>query len=183
LRNLDRTLDKFHRDLAQVSQSQRGNESQQRPRPLTGHNPPCKSALTYELTPTAARVVFRILNPHFIQWFHGDQKIIVKTPRIYAAKQLWRDSRGHATPMLAHSQDYPEFLHIYGLRVIQNNRVHFHFTPARKHCDLLANEKVAVNDEIRIRLTRLATTPQVVFPGGVYLGALHFTTTLHINSY
>jgi len=36
LRNLDRKLDKIHRDLAHVSWSQRRNESQQRPRPLTG---------------------------------------------------------------------------------------------------------------------------------------------------
>jgi len=61
LRNLDRKLDKIHQDLAQVSRSQRRNESQQRPRPLIGRNPPYKPALTYELTPAAARVVFRIL--------------------------------------------------------------------------------------------------------------------------
>jgi len=77
LRHLDRKLDKIHRDLAQVSRSQRRNESQQRPRPLTGRNPPYKYALTYELTPAAARVVFRILDPNCIQWLYGDQKIII----------------------------------------------------------------------------------------------------------
>jgi len=40
LRNLDRKLDKIHRDMAHVSWSQRRNESQQRPRPLTGRKPP-----------------------------------------------------------------------------------------------------------------------------------------------
>jgi len=40
LRNLDRKIDKIHRDLAHVSWSQRRNESQQRPRPLTGRKPP-----------------------------------------------------------------------------------------------------------------------------------------------
>ena len=39
LRNLDRKLDKIHRDLAHVSWSQRRNESQQRLRPLTGRKP------------------------------------------------------------------------------------------------------------------------------------------------
>jgi len=131
LRNLVRKLDKIHRDLAQVSRSQRRNESQQRPRPLIGRNPRYKPALTYELTPTAARVVFRFLDPHCIQCLHVDQKIIVKTPRRYAAKPLWRDSRGHVTPMLTRAQDYAKFLHIPGLHVIQNNGVHFHFTPAR----------------------------------------------------
>jgi len=55
--------------------------------------------------------------------------------------------------------------------------------PARKYRDLLVNDKVATDYGIKIRLTRLATTQQVVFPRGVYLGALHITTTLHINSY
>jgi len=85
--------------------------------------------------------------------------------------------------MLTRAQDYAKFLHISGLHVIQNNRVHFHFTPARKYCDLLVEDKVAVDDGIKIRLTRLATIQQVVFPRGVYLGALHITTTLHLNSY
>jgi len=58
MRNLDRKLDKIHQDLDQVSRSQRRNESQQRPRPLIGRKPPCKSALTYKLTPTAARISF-----------------------------------------------------------------------------------------------------------------------------
>jgi len=97
LRNLDRKLDKIHRDLAQVSWSQRRNESQQRPRLLTGRNPPYTNALTYELTPAAARVVFRILNLNCIQWLYGDQKIIIKTPRRYETKPLWRDSRGQVT--------------------------------------------------------------------------------------
>ena len=179
---MDRKLDKIHRDLAQVSWSQRRNESQQRPRPLTGRNPPYKYALTYELTPATARVVFRILDPNCIQWLYWDQKIIIKTPRRYVAKPLWRDSRVHNTPMLARTQDYAKFLHIPGLHVIQNNGVHFHFTPARKYRDLLVNDKVAVYDGIKIKLTSLATT-QVVFPRGVYLGALHITTTLHLNSY
>ena len=181
LRNLDRKLDKIHQDLAQVSRSQCRNESQQRPRPLIGRNPPYKSALTYELTPTTARIVFCILDPNCIQWLHVDQKIIVKTPRRYVAKPLWRDSRGHVTPLLVRAQDYAKFLHIPGLHVIQNSGVQFHFTPARTYRDLLVEDRVAVDDGIKIRLTRLATT--AVFPRGVYLGALHITTTLHINSY
>jgi len=183
LRNLDRKLDKIQRDLAQVSWSQRRNESQQRPRPLTERNPPYKYALTYELTPAAARVVFRVLDPNCIQRLYGDQKIIIKTPRRYVAKPLWRDSRGHVTPILARAQDYAKFLHISDLHVIQNNGVHFHFTPERKYRDLLVKDKVAVYDGIKIKLTSLATTQQVVFPRGVYLGALHITTTLHLNSY
>jgi len=183
LRNLDRKLDKLHRDLAQVSWLQRRNESQQRPRPLTGRKPPHKNALTYELTPAAARVVFRILNPNCIQWVYGDQKIIIKTPRRYVAKPLWRDSRGHVTPILARAQDYAKFLHIPGLQVIQNNGVHFHVTPVRKYRDLLVENKVAMYDGIKIKLTSLAITQQAVFPRGVYLGALHITTTLHSNSY
>jgi len=64
LRNLDRKLDKIHRDLAHVSWSQRRNESQQRPRPLTGRKPPYTNALTYELTPAVARVLsFAFLIP------------------------------------------------------------------------------------------------------------------------
>jgi len=58
LRSLDRKLDKIHCDLAQVSWSQRRNESQQRPRPLTGRNPPYTNALIYELTPATAHVSF-----------------------------------------------------------------------------------------------------------------------------
>jgi len=78
LRNLDRKLHKIHQDLAQVSRSQQRNESQPRPRPLLGRKPPYKSALTYELTPTAARVVFRILDPNCIQWLHVDQRSSLK---------------------------------------------------------------------------------------------------------
>ena len=144
LRNLDRKLDKIHRDMAHVSWSQRRNESQQRPRPLTGRKPPYTNALTYELATAAARVVFRILNPDCIQWLYGDQKIIITTPRRYVAKPFWRDSRGNVTPMLARAQDYTKFLYISGLHVIQNNGVHFHFTPARKYRDLVVNDKVAV---------------------------------------
>ena len=181
LRNLDRKLDKIYQDLARVSRSQRRNESQQRPRPLIGRNPSYKYALTYELTLVTAPVVFRILNPNCIQWIQVDQKIIIKTPRRYVAKPLWRDSCGHVTPMLARAQHYAKFLHIPGLHVIQNSGVQFHFTPARTYRDLLVEDRVAVDDGIKIRLTRLATT--AVFPRGVYLGALHITTTLHINSY
>ena len=112
-----------------------------------------------------------------------DQKIIVKTPRRYVANPLWRDSRGHVMPMLARAQDYAKFLQIPGLHVIQNNGVHFYFTPARTYSDLLVEDKVAVDDGIKIRLTRLATTQQVAFPRDIYLGALHITTTLHLNSY
>jgi len=86
LRNLDRKLDKIHRDWAHVNWSQRWNESQQRPRPLTGRKPPYTNALTYELTPAAARVVFLILNPNCIQWLCEDQKIIIKTPRSGATR-------------------------------------------------------------------------------------------------
>jgi len=177
LRNLDRKLDKIHRNLAQVSWSQRRYESQQRPRPLTGRNPPYKYALTYELTLTAARFVFRILNPNCIQWLYGDQKIIIKTPRSYVAEPLWRDSRGHVTPVLARAQDYAKFLHISGLHVIQNNGVHFHFMPARKYSDLVVKDKVAVDDGIKIKLTSLATTQQVVFREALIL--LLYTSPLH----
>ena len=183
LRNLDRKLDKIHRDLAHVSWSQRRNESQQRPRPLTGWKRPYTNALTYELTTTAAHVVFRILNPNCIQWLYEDQKIIIKTPRRYETKPLWRDSRGQVTPTLARAQAYAKFLYIPGLQVIQNNGVHFHFTPARKYRDLLVKDKVTVYNGIKIKLTSLATTQQAVFPRGVYLGDLHTTTTLHSNSY
>jgi len=109
-------------------------------------------------------------------------KIIIKTPRRYVAKPLWRDSRGHVTPIRARARDYAKFLHIPGLHVIQTGGVQFHFIPARTCRDLLVKDRVTVDDGIKIRLTRLATT-QVIFPRGVYLGALHTTTTLHINSY
>ena len=164
LRNLDLKLDKIHQSVAQVSRSQRRNESPQRPRPLTGRNHPCRYALTYELTPAVARVILHILDPNCIQWLYGDQKIIIKTPQRYVVKLLWRDSRGHVTSMLTHAQDYAKFLHISGLHVIQNNGVHFHFTPARKYRDLLVKDKVAVYDCITIKLTSLATTQQAVFP-------------------
>jgi len=130
-----------------------------------------------------SQIVFRILDPNCIQWLYGDQKVIIKTPRRYVAKPLWRDSRGHVTPILARAQNYAKFLRIPGLYVIQNNGVHFHFTPARKYRDLLVKDKVAAYDGIKITLTSLATTQQAVFPQGVYLGALHITTTLHLNSY
>ena len=183
LRSLDRKLDKIHCDLAQVSWSQRRNESQQRPRPLTGRNPPYTNALIYELTPATAHVIFHIFNPNCIQWLYEDQKIIIKTSRRYEAKPLWRNSRGHVSPMLARAQDHTKFLHISGLHVIQNNGVHFHFTPARKYRDLLVKDKVAVHNGIKIKLMSLATTQQSVFSRGIYLGALHITTTLHSNSY
>ena len=173
----------MHQDLAQVSRSGHWNGSPRQSRPLPGWNPPYKSALTYELTPNAARVVFRILDPNFIQWLHMYQRIIVKTQRRYVAKPLWRNSRWHATPVLARARDYAKFLHILGLHVIQISGVQFNFTPARTYRDLLVEDRVAVGDGIRIRLTRLATTQQVVFPRGVYLGAVHITTTLHVNSY
>jgi len=60
--------------------------------------------------------------------------------------------------MLARSQDYEKFLHISGLHGFQNNGVHFHFMSAWKYHDLLVKDKVAVDDGIKIRLTRLATT-------------------------
>ena len=183
LRNLDRKLDKIHRDLAYVSWSQRRNESQRRPRPITGRKPPHTNALTYDLTPVAAHVVFRIFNPNCMQWLYEDQKIIIKTPRRYETKLLWRDSRGQVTPMLARAQAFAKFLYIPGLQVIQNKGVHFHFTPARKYRDLLVKDKMVVYNGIKIKLTSLAITQRAVFPRGVYLGALHITTTLHSNSY
>jgi len=85
--------------------------------------------------------------------------------------------------MLARAQGYTKFLHISDLHVIQNDGMHFHFTPARKYRDLLVKDKVAVYNDIKIKLTSLAITQQTVFPRGVYLGALHITTTLHSNSY
>jgi len=169
--------------LAQVSWSQWRNESPHRPRPLIGRKLPYKPPLTYELTPTAARVVFRILNPNCIQCLHVDQKIIIKTPQRYEAKPFWRDWRDQVTTTLARARDYATFLHIPGLHVIQMHDVQFHFTPARAYRDLLVEYRVAVNDGIKIRLTRLATTKQAVFPRGAYLGALHIVTPLHINVY
>jgi len=88
LRNLDRKLDNLHRNLAHVSWSQRRNESQRRPRLLTGRKPPLTNALTYDLTPVVARIAFRIFNPNYIQWLYKDQKILIKTPRRYETKQL-----------------------------------------------------------------------------------------------
>jgi len=131
LRNLDHKLDKIHHDLAQVSRSQWRNESQQRPRPPIGRKLLYKPPLTYELTPAAARVVFRILNPNCIQWLHVDQKIIIKAPQSYEAKPLWSDSRGQVTSTLARARDYAKYLHIPGLHVIQMHDVQFYFTPAR----------------------------------------------------
>jgi len=54
-----------------------------------------------------------------------DQKIIIKTPRTFVAKPLWRYARDHVTPILARARDYAKFLHTPGLHVIQNNGVHF----------------------------------------------------------
>ena len=96
-----------------------------------------------------------------------DQKIFIETPRRFVAKPLWRDSRGHVTAILARARDYAKFLHIPGLHVIQNSGVQFQFRPARTFRDLLVEDRVTVDDGIKIRLTRLATT-QVIFPRGVY---------------
>jgi len=135
------------------------------------------------LAPTAARVVFQIPNPNCIQWLHVDQKIIIKTPQRYEAKPLWRDSRGQVTMTQARARDYAEFLHIPGLHVIQIHDVQFRFTPAWAYRDLLVEDRVAVSNSIKIRLTRLATTKQAVFPRGAYLGDLHIVNPLHINVY
>jgi len=62
--------------------------------------------------------------------------------------------------MLARAQAQAKCLYIPVLRVIQNNRVHFHFTPARKYRDLLVKDKVAMYNGIKTKLTSLATTQQ-----------------------
>jgi len=71
--------------------------------------PPRNPDLIYELTPSAARVVLRILDPVFIQWNHMDQNIMVRTPRRYDAKPVWRNSRGQVTQPLARARDYANF--------------------------------------------------------------------------
>ena len=109
LKQLDRKLDKIHQDLAQVSRSQQTSGPPREARPSVWSVPPHNLALTYELTPSTARVVFRILDPVFIQWNHVDQSIIVKTPRRYVAKPVWRNSRGQVTQSLAHARDYANF--------------------------------------------------------------------------
>jgi len=144
--------------------------------------PPRNPALTYELTPGSARVVFRVLDPVFIQWNHMDQSIIVKTPRRYAAKPVWCNSRGQVTQPLARTRDYGNFLHIPGLHIIQKTGVRFRFTPACMYRELPLEDRVIVDNGIKIRLTRTALTQQVAFPKGVYLGRPYVTTDFHINS-
>ena len=112
-----------------------------------------------------------------------DHSIIVKTPRRYVARPVWRNSRGQITQPPACSKDYANFLHIPGLNIIQTTGIKFHFTPARMYRDLLVEDRVMVNNGIKLRLTRIVMTQQVVFPKGVYLGRLHVTTDFHINSY
>jgi len=133
--------------------------------------------------PSAARVVFRILDPVFIQWNHMDQNIIVITPKKYVAKSVWRNSRGQVTQTPARARDYATFLHIPGLKISQTTGVKFRFTPAHLYRDLLIEDRVMVDNGIKIHLTRRAMNQNVVFPKGVYLGHLHVTTDFHINSY
>ena len=145
--------------------------------------PPRNPDLIYELTPSAARMVLRILDPVFIQWNHMDENIMVRTPRRYDAKPVWRNSRGQVTQPLARARDYANFLHIPGLHIIQKTGARFRFAPACMYRELLLEDRVIMDNGIKIRLTHTALTQQVAFAKGVYLGRLYVTADFHINSY
>jgi len=165
LRQLDRKLDRIQQDLTQVNRAQQTHETFSNSRQLAWSQPPRKHALTYVLTPSAAQVLFRILDPVFIQWQHMDQSIIVKTPRRYVARSVWRNLRGQTqiTQPPACTRDHANFLHIPGFNIIQTTGVKFHFTPARMYCDVLVEGSVIVNDGIKMHLSRLAMIQKPFF--------------------
>jgi len=51
------------------------------------------------------------------------------------------------------------------------------------YLELLLEDRVILDNGIKMRLTHTALTQQVAFPKAVYLGRLYVTTDLHINSY
>ena len=109
LPQLDRNLDRIQQDLAQVSRAQQTRKTSNNTRRLAWSQPPCKHALTYARIPSAARVLFHILDPVFIQWHHIDQNIIVNTPRRYVVRSVWRNLRSKKTQPPARARDHVNF--------------------------------------------------------------------------
>jgi len=179
LQNLDRKIDKIYHDLARVNWSQRSNKPLQKQAKLTDQTTSWIHTTRHELLTTTARVVFCILNPHYIIWRPKRQQLIIKAPHRYDTEPLWSDSRDQHAPMQDQVQKYTNGLYINDLKVIHNNEVHFHFTPTRTYRDLLVHGKVAIRKGFNIKFTHLAKKQQTVFPQGTHLGNLHIIPQMH----
>jgi len=183
LQNLDCKIDKIHNDLARVNWSQGSNKPLQRHRNLTEQTTSWIHAPRHELITTTARVVFCILNPHYIIWHPKRQQLIIKAPHRYDTEPLWRDSHDQRAPMQDRVQHYTNGLYIADLKVIHNNEVHFHFTSTRTYLDLLVHGKVDIRKGFNIKFTHMAMKQQTVFSRGTHLGTLHIIPQMHTTSY
>lgn len=183
MRKLDRKLDKIHDHLAQASQMRRQTDSQPAFRPLLGRNITYKLPATYELTTTPARIAFRITIPYYIQLQPNEQIIAIRAPQRYDATSRWHDARGKIITTVTHAHDYAKFIKIYGFHIIQLRGSHFHFRPTQAYQDSLVEERVYIDNGIKLRLTKQTTTKPIVFAKGAYLGNLHIVTPLQANIY
>ena len=120
LQNLDCKIDKIHHDLACVNWSQRSNKPLQRHGNLTEQTTSWIHTPRHALITTTARVVFCILNPHYIIWRPKRQQLIIKAPHRYATEPLWRDSRDQHAPMQDRVQKYTNGLYITDLEQYLN---------------------------------------------------------------
>jgi len=183
LRDLNHQLDQINQSLQRAQPIQYRDYPQRQQQPIIGPRQIKTTARTYELTPQANRLAFRIFDTANIRWLQVEQKIIIKTPRRYTTAHFWRNSNGHAIQIPTQATDFAKFIYIPGVRVFHNQGMQFYFKPLRVFRDLLNEGVVTISKGIHLKLTLLAATQHTFMPKGIFIGELYVITNLHVNSF
>jgi len=177
-RHQQRTLHKLNDKLTQVQEQLSGLKHQyQINRTLT--NPTSNQRgkilshpkMGYEITTTPSRIIFRISNPHYIEWIPMAQHFLLRAPHFYKTEPSWyTPGYGHVQVTQAH--EFAKYVVIRGLHVVQMFNAHFFFRPAREYQNIIIEERVFFQQHIKLRLTTSATRKGVTIPKGAVLGTM-----------
>jgi len=136
----------------------------------------------YEITTTPSRIIFRISNPHYIEWSPMAQHFLLRAPHVYTTEPSWR-TPGNAHVQVTHEHDFAKYVEIRGLHVTQMTNAHFFFRPSKEYQHILIEERVFFQPHIKLRLTTSATRRGVTIPKGAVLGIMCIILPMFVQRY
>ena len=188
-RQQQRTLHKLNDKLTQVQEQLSGLKRQYHTNrtlenPISHQRGKTLSHPTmgYEITTTPSRIIFRISNPHYIEWIPMGQHFLLRAPHFYKTEPSWY-TPGYGHIPVTHANEFAKYIEIRGLHVIQMFNAHFFFRPTRAYQNIIIEERVFFQQHIKLRLTTSATRKGVTIPKGAVLGTMCIISPMLVQRY
>ena len=188
-RQHQRTLHKLNDKLTQVQEQLAGLKRQYHTNrilanPISHQRDKTFSHPTmgYEITTTPSRIIFRISNPHYIEWIPMAQHFLLRAPHFYKTEPSWY-TPGYGHIPVTHANEFAKYIEIRGLHVIQMFNAHFFFRPTRDYQNIIIEERVFFQQHIKLRLTTSASRKGVTIPKGTVLGTMYIILPMLVQRY